>query len=155
MLPPCGVGALMDGSTFGGQITPLVRPSLSLRFWFEGPCAVFEQAFGSATGVCAKAAGSVVAPAMNSSGKQNRGSVAIKQQRLERDGVPGWSPRPWAAGNERQARLTTPASPLSVPKASSMPSALQASAVTGATPGLLAKISAPSSRRTRSTMPSL
>ena len=52
------------------------------------------------------------------------------------------------------ARSMTPASPLSVPKARSVPSALQASAVTGASPGFLARISAPSSTRTRSTSPS-
>src|SRR3984893_11295251 len=41
-----------------------------------------------------------------------------------------------------QARSITPASPLSVPHASSRPSAPQASAVTGASPGFFAKISA-------------
>jgi hypothetical protein len=55
----------------------------------------------------------------------------------------------------RQARLTMPASPLSVPNASSVPSALQASAVTEASPGFFARISAPSSMRTSNTMPSL
>src|SRR6266540_504152 len=43
-----------------------------------------------------------------------------------------------------QARSMTPASPSSVPNASSLPSGLQASAVTGASAGLRAKISAPS-----------
>ena len=52
------------------------------------------------------------------------------------------------------ARSMTPASPSSVPKARRRPSALQASAVTGAAPGFLAKISAPSSMRTSKTMPS-
>src|SRR6185436_6254527 len=33
MRPPCGVGALMSGSTFGGQITPSERASFSLSGW--------------------------------------------------------------------------------------------------------------------------
>ncbi len=53
-----------------------------------------------------------------------------------------------------QARSIMPASPPSVPQARRRPSPLQASAVTGASPGLFAKISAPSSIRIKSTMPS-
>ena len=56
---------------------------------------------------------------------------------------------------DAQPRLTMPASPLSVPQASRRPSPLQASAVAGASPGFLAKISAPSSMRAKSTRPLL
>src|ERR1019366_9683162 len=36
MGPPSGVGALMSGSTLGGQRTPSVRSNFSLRVWLEG-----------------------------------------------------------------------------------------------------------------------
>jgi hypothetical protein len=54
----------------------------------------------------------------------------------------------------RQERSMMPASPSSLPNASSLPSGLQASAETGAVPGRFARISAPSSMRTSSTSPS-
>src|SRR5262245_41942833 len=54
-----------------------------------------------------------------------------------------------ARGVERTAQsVITPASPSSVPQASKVPAAFQASAVIGALPGFLARISAPSSTRT-------
>ena len=45
LLPASGVGARMSGSTFGGQITPSVRASLSLRL---SPVVA-----GGAVGFCA------------------------------------------------------------------------------------------------------
>ena len=53
-----------------------------------------------------------------------------------------------------QPRSITPASPASVPNASSVPAASQPSAVTGPSPGFLPSTSAPSSIRTSSTVPS-
>jgi 2-polyprenyl-6-methoxyphenol hydroxylase-like FAD-dependent oxidoreductase len=69
----------------------------------------------------------------------------------------GWFSLQLANGTLRRIRgyrSTIPASPSSQPKASLLPSPLQASAETGALPGRFAKTSAPSATRTSSTMPS-
>src|SRR5437899_3783804 len=57
-------------------------------------------------------------------------------------------------GSRDQPRLITPAELFSVPNASSLPSALHASAVIGPSPGLRASTSAPSSMRTSRMSPS-
>ena len=47
IFPAFGVGALMAGSTFGGQMTPFDWASLSLSVSLGAVCAPFAQAFAS------------------------------------------------------------------------------------------------------------
>ncbi len=61
VLPVSGVGALIPGSTFGGQITPLVWLSRLLNDWPEELFAASEQPFGSLPCPCAKAADRIAA----------------------------------------------------------------------------------------------
>ncbi len=63
IFPVFGVCALIPGSTLGGQITPLVSPSLLLNDWPEELSAASEQAFGLALCACASAADRIAAVA--------------------------------------------------------------------------------------------
>src|SRR6185369_1122780 len=74
LLPLCGVGALISGSTFGGQITPSVRASLSLRCSPALPSGALPsvcrrspgaQPFGSTTEGRSCAAAAVIAAQSN------------------------------------------------------------------------------------------
>ena len=81
--------------------------------------------------------------------KQGRGA----EETIAAPDCPGLTAK-GSAYTAHHPRSITPASPPSVPKASEFPVALQASAVTGASPGRRASTSAPSSTRTSSTRPS-